>query len=164
MSKQKFDKKVSWWLIVPAILIPQSIGNLGAIFTIPNIDSWYATLVKPSFSPPNYLFAPVWLTLYTLMGVALFLVWKTVAQAKRKRQANYIFTVQILLNLLWSIVFFGLQQPGNAFIVIVALLALIVLNINSFYQINKLAGWLLVPYLLWVSFASILNLAIWQLN
>jgi len=141
--------------LIGAVLLCQIIGGLGAVFTTPAIGGWYAGLVKPIFNPPNWLFGPVWTLLYAMMAVAWWLVG-----FKEKK----IFLTQLGVNLLWSIVFFGLKQPGVAVGVIVVLWVLIFLTIRKFMSINKLGGWLLYPYLLWVSFATILNVAITILN
>lgn len=132
-------------------------GVLGSIFTTPSIPTWYQTLNKPVFSPPNWVFGPVWIILYLLMGISLYLVWQ-------KRSVPIIFWRQLALNVLWSIIFFGLKNPTLAFVDIAALWIAIFLTIKSFSKINKLAGNLLIPYLVWVSFASILNFSIVILN
>lgn len=132
-------------------------GVLGSFFTFSAIPTWYVTLNKPFFSPPNWIFAPVWTTLYILMGISLYLVWT-------KRKVPTIFWIQLILNALWSILFFGMKNPLLALIDIIALWISIFLTIKSFYKTNKLAGNLLIPYLIWVSFASILNLSILLLN
>jgi len=132
---------------------------VGSIFTTPAIPGWYATLQKPSFSPPNFLFAPVWTTLYILMGISLALILN-----KKNKTAIIFFVVQLVLNSLWSILFFGLKSPKLAFVEIIFLWLAILITILKFFKISKLAGWLFVPYLLWVSFASVLNLTIVKLN
>lgn len=132
-------------------------GVLGSFFTISSIPTWYATLNKPFFSPPNWVFGPVWTTLYILMGISLYLVWQ-------KKKVPSIFWIQLALNAVWSIVFFGLHSPFLALLTIIALWVTIVSTIKSFSKISKLSGNLLIPYLLWVSFASILNLSIVFLN
>ena len=131
-------------------------GGVGAIFTTQAIPTWYATLNKPILSPPNWVFAPVWTTLYILMGISLYLVWK--------KKIPTIFWIQLVLNAAWSIIFFGWHNPLLALVDIVALWIAIVLTIKSFYKISKLSAYLLYPYLAWVSFAAILNLAIVFLN
>lgn len=146
-----------------AILTPLLIGYLGSIFTTPAIDSWYQTINKPSFNPPNWIFAPVWTGLFILMGWAFYLVWKKGYSAKTKN-AFYIFFIQLLLNLLWSILFFGLKSPLVASIEIIVLWVFILLNIITFYKISKTSAYLLIPYLLWVSFASVLTFAVFWLN
>jgi tryptophan-rich sensory protein len=128
------------------------------------IPTWYATLNKPMFSPPNWLFGPVWTALYFLMGVSLFLVWKQGFKKKQVKSAVKVFLFQLVVNFLWSILFFGLQSPLLGLIDIVLMLGLIIYSIKLFYPISKIAAYLLVPYLLWVSFATLLNLFILILN
>lgn len=140
-----------------AIGICLGAGILGSFFTVSSIPNWYATLNKPFFSPPNWIFGPVWTVLYILMGISLYLVWE-------KKKVPSIFWVQLILNLVWSIIFFGMRNPILALIDIGALWISIVLTIKAFSKINILAGKLLIPYILWVSFASILNLAIVSIN
>lgn len=149
-------------VLIIAILICESAGILGSFFTISSIPTWYVTLTKPSFSPPNFVFGPVWATLYALMGISLYLVWSS--KAKSKQYALTLFFVQLGLNVVWSIIFFGLKKPGLAFFEIITLWIAIYLTIKAFQKISKAASYLLYPYLVWVSFASILNLSIWILN
>lgn len=141
------------------IALCELAGVIGSVFTISAIPTWYAGLVKPDVRPPNWVFGPVWTTLYALMGIAGYLVW-----SKRRGQALRIFGVQLVLNATWSIIFFGLQSPGWALVNIVALWLAIVGTIKEFYRVSKPAAYLLVPYLVWVSFASYLNYSIWVLN
>lgn len=136
---------------VPGLLSPQAI------------EAWYPTLVHPSFTPPNWLFGPVWTLLYWLMGIAAGLVWSRQNNAA-VRGALVLYGGQLLLNASWTLVFFGLHAPLAALVVIVALLALIVMTAQAFFRINRTAGWLLVPYLLWVSFATVLNASYVWLN
>lgn len=147
--------------LVISILLPAAAGTIGSLFTFSAIPTWYAALTKPAFGPPNWLFGPVWTILYLMMGIAMFLVWQ---KAKAVKPYLRVFIIQLILNALWSIVFFGQQNPGLAFVVIVALWLAILWNIILFLRVSKTAGWLLVPYLLWVSFASILNYSIFALN
>lgn len=151
-----------------SLALPQLAGLIGSLFTTSSIPSWYATLQRPALSPPNWVFGPVWTTLFVLMGVAFYLVWKKwtiLPWSKREqRQALFVFSAQLVLNTLWSIIFFGLQSPGGALIEIVFLWLAIVVTMYTFAKVSKPAAWLLVPYLLWVSFASYLNYAIWSLN
>lgn len=137
-------------------------GIVGSFFTVSAIPTWYATLNKPSFSPPNWVFGPVWTVLYILMGISLYLVW--ISKSKAKQHALNLFFVQLGLNALWSIVFFGLHSPFLALLTIIVLWAMIILTMRAFLKINKISGWLLVPYLVWVSFATYLNYSIWALN
>lgn len=150
--------------VVFSILICQGAGFLGSLATTPSIATWYKTLAKPSFSPPNAVFGPVWITLYLMMSIALFLVWKQGGATKGVKPALIIFFVQLALNTLWSILFFGLHQPMWAFFEIVILWLFILLTLIVFWRLSRAAGLLLLPYLLWVSFASALNFAIWRLN
>jgi tryptophan-rich sensory protein len=150
--------------LVLFVVICQSAGLLGAFFTFKAIPDWYATLEKPFFSPPNYLFGPVWTILYTLMGISSYLIFKKEFNKKATREALKIFFVQLLLNSAWSVIFFGFRNPGLAFIEILVLWCLILMTILKFRKISKAASYLLIPYFLWVTFASILNLAIFTLN
>jgi tryptophan-rich sensory protein len=148
--------------LIIALAIPLLIGFSGSFFTISEIGSWYQTIQKPSWNPPNWIFGPVWTILYVLMGISLFLVWKS--SASQKRSAIVLFTLQLILNFFWSFIFFKQHKIGFAFAEILALWLMILLTIFAFARINKLAAWLLVPYISWVSFAAILNYTIWQLN
>ena len=139
-------------------------GFIGGIFTSSSVSTWYETLNKPSFSPPNWVFGPVWTLLYILMGISFYIVWLKSFKEKEVKKAAAIFAVQLLLNMLWSILFFGLKSPLAAFIEVVLLWLAICLTILQFSKISKPAAYLLVPYILWVSFASVLNLAIVLLN
>ncbi|MEI7719564.1 MAG: TspO/MBR family protein [archaeon] len=150
--------------LVASIVLVWIVGVSGSLFTASSINSWYSYLVKPSFNPPSWLFGPVWTILYIMIGVSLFLVWTTKANKILKRKAYWIFGIQLVLNAMWSVAFFGAHNPGLAFIVIVLLWISIILNIIEFYKIKKFTGYLLVPYFLWVSFAAVLNLAIYLLN
>ena len=150
--------------LLGAILLCQLAGAIGSVFTASSVTTWYPILVKPSFNPPSWLFGPVWITLYAMMGVALYLVWREKQAGKETKQAIAVFLAQLAINSVWSIVFFGLKSTGAALVVIAVLWLLIAASIWKFYPIKKAAAWLLVPYLLWVSFASVLNYAIWRLN
>ena len=140
------------------------IGLTGGIFTASAIQGWFAHINKPSWNPPNWLFAPVWTTLYLLMGIAFYLVWKTKTNADKKQWAIIIFIVQFALNFFWSAIFFEQHQIGWAFVDIIVLWIAILCTIIGFSRIHKTAAWLLVPYISWVSFAAILNYAIWRAN
>lgn len=150
--------------LVVSIAACQCAGLIGSVFTTPAIPTWYATLQKPFFNPPNWLFAPAWVTLYLLMGIAAFLVWRRGLGQKGVKSALIIFLVQLVLNALWSVVFFGLRSPLWGAVVILALWVAILLTILRFFKISTAAGALLLPYILWVSFASVLNIAILVLN
>ena len=147
-----------------AIGISEFVGIIGSFFTVSAIPAWYSTLTKPTVNPPSWVFSPVWTTLYFLMGVAAFLVWQKGLSNKNVRVALVLFGIQLFLNALWSILFFGLQSPGLAFIDIIALWLVIVATMVAFYKISRPASYLLIPYLLWVSFAAYLNYSIWILN
>lgn len=147
-----------------SVVICEVIGILGSLFTAPAIPTWYANLEKPSFSPPNWLFAPVWTTLYALMGVSAFLIWREGLEKKQVKTALIIFAAQLVLNFFWSFLFFKMQNPFLALIEILVLWFFILLTIFSFLKISKSAVLLLLPYLLWTSFAALLNFYIFKLN
>ncbi|MBD3313666.1 tryptophan-rich sensory protein [Candidatus Woesearchaeota archaeon] len=147
--------------LIASIIIPNLVGLIGSLFTRTGIDSWYSNITKPSFNPPNYVFGPVWTTLFVLMGISFYLIWTS---GKNIKWAVIIFIVQLLLNTMWSILFFGLSNPMLAFIEIIILIAAIIANIIVFYRIRPAAAYLLIPYILWVSFAAVLNFRIWMLN
>lgn len=149
--------------LIAAILLCEGAGIIGSIFTIPSVTGWYTTLIKPPFNPPNWLFGPVWTILYLLMGISLYLVWLSKKSAVKK-EALQIFFAQLILNSLWSIVFFGARSLLGGLVIIIGMWVLIYLTIKKFAKINKTASYLLYPYLAWVSFASVLNLAIVFLN
>ncbi|MBU1084819.1 MAG: TspO/MBR family protein [Candidatus Beckwithbacteria bacterium] len=150
------------WMV--SVLIAQLAGVVGSIFTTSSVNGWFQTINKPTWNPPGWLFGPVWITLYTLMGVASYLVWQKRGLNKNIKIALVVYGVHLVLNVLWSIIFFGLKNPGLAFIEILVLLLFIILTIFLFYKIRPITFWLLLPYLLWTSFASILNFTIWRLN
>jgi tryptophan-rich sensory protein len=147
-----------------AIAIPVLVGGISGFFTVSGVESWYQTIHKPSWNPPNWVFGPVWTTLYVMMGIALWLVWKEDTSRELKMIAFILFGVQLILNFLWSFVFFKLEQPGFAFLEILFMWVAILATIFAFAQVNKTAAWLLVPYISWVSFAAILNFTIWRMN
>ena len=146
-----------------SILITVGIGSSGGFFTIAEIPVWYASLVKPSFNPPNWLFGPVWTTLYTLMGISLYLVWKQPA-TRARNIAIGIFAIQFTLNFFWSLLFFKQHQIGWALAEIILMWLFIVLTIFHFWKQSKMASFLLWPYLCWVSFATMLNASLYLLN
>ena len=147
-----------------AVVISELAGIIGSVFTMPSIASWYTGIVKPALNPPAWVFGPVWTTLFALMGISAFLIWKKGLDRKDVKVALGIFLGQLVLNTLWSIIFFGLHSPGGALIEIVFLWLAILATIIAFAKISKPATWLLLPYILWVSFAIYLNYAIWMLN
>jgi len=150
--------------LIISLALPQLAGFIGSLFTTPAITGWYAGLVKPSFNPPNWIFAPVWTTLFVLMGISFYLVWNKGLKDKASKTAVVIFSVQLALNTFWSIIFFGLHNPGAAFVEIIFLWIAIIATIIAFAKISKPAAWLLAPYILWVSFAAILNFSILVIN
>ena len=150
--------------LVVSIVACQCAGLVGSLFTAPAIPTWYAALEKPAFTPPNWLFAPAWVTLYLLMGIAAFLVWRKGFGQDGIKSALVVFLAQLVLNALWSVVFFGLKSPVAGAVVIVILWVAILFTIYRFSRISRAAAWLLLPYILWVSFAAVLNLSIWVLN
>ena len=150
--------------LVGSIAACEGAGIIGSIFTTPAITTWYAALEKPAFTPPNWVFAPVWGSLYALMGVAVFLVWRKGLEEKRVKAAFILFWVQLVINLLWSVVFFGLHSILGGVIVIISLWVLVLITIITFFRLSKLAGWLLIPYLAWLSIASALNIWVMILN
>ena len=152
------------WKLVVSIVACLAAGAIGSMFTRQAISTWYATLEKPAFQPPNWLFAPVWTLLYVLMGVAAFLVWRKGLENRQVKIALIAFLVQLVLNALWSVVFFGLESPLYGFIVIVVLWGAILFTILKFYRISLASSVLLWPYLLWVTFAAVLNESVWLLN
>lgn len=150
-------------VLLLSILLAQAAGALGTIFTLDAIPMWYATLQKPFFSPPNWIFGPVWTLLYTFMGIAAFLVWRERKKPGAK-QVLILYGIHLVLNTVWSILFFGLHNPGVALMEIIVLAAMILVLLIRFASYNKAASILMVPYLAWVCFASVLNAGIWLLN
>ncbi len=148
--------------LIISVVVCELAGVLGSFFTISAIPVWYATLAKPVLNPPGWIFGPVWTILYLLMGISLWLIWKS--DSKEKKKALWLFFAQLMLNAIWSPVFFGGQFIGGALAIIVLLWAVIVLTILVFTKISRAAAWLLLPYILWVSFAAYLNFGIWILN
>ena len=147
-----------------SLIICQLAGVIGSLFTTPAIPTWYATLVKPTFNPPNWVFAPVWTTLFLLMGISAFLVWRKGTGNPQVNLALRFFIIQLVLNSIWSVLFFGLKSPILGFVEIILLWTFILLTILYFFKISRMAGILLLPYILWVSFAAVLNFSIWRLN
>ncbi|WP_295773088.1 TspO/MBR family protein [uncultured Mucilaginibacter sp.] len=153
-----------WLALILSILITEGIAFTASMFTRPEISGWYATLTKPSFNPPNWLFAPVWTTLYLLIAIAAWLVWKNRHLHQAFGTVVFVYVIQLALNFSWSFVFFGMHQILGGLIVIALLWLSIIVNMFYFSKFSKPAAWLLLPYLLWVSFASVLNFYIYLLN
>jgi translocator protein len=146
-----------WLVLIGLLVLCLAVGAGAGFLTAQSVLTWFPTLIKPSFNPPSWLFGPVWTTLYIMMAVAAWLVWL--------RQGSLVlFYVQLALNFAWSLLFFGLHSPALALVDIVAMWVLILLTLLAFWKTDRRAGWLLVPYLAWVSFASVLNASIWWLN
>ena len=154
----------NWMKLVISILLPLLVAFGGSLFTETGEGSWYRSIEKPSWNPPGWVFAPVWTTLYVMMGVGFYLVWKSTLQGNRKQSAMVLWTMQLMVNFFWSFIFFSQQQIGWAMVEIICLWILILPTIFAFAKVNKLAAWLLVPYISWVSFAALLNYTIWVLN
>ncbi len=154
----------TWLKLIISIGIPLLVGFAGSLFTVTGEGSWYQQINKPEWNPPGSVFGPVWTTLYVLMGIAFFLVWKSEVSKVVKTKAMVLWSVQLLANFLWSYIFFQRHEIGLAFAEILVLWVLILLTIFAFAEISKLAAWLLVPYIAWVSFASILTYTIWKMN
>lgn len=157
-------KKADALKLVMSIAVCELAGVIGSFFTIPAIPTWYSGIIKPGFSPPNWVFAPVWTLLFLLMGISLYLVWSRGLEKRGVRTALLLFGAQLALNMLWSFLFFGLRSPLYAFVGILALWAAIFAAILAFSRVSTAAALLLFPYMVWVSFAAILNLSIYLLN
>lgn len=154
---------MQWVVLAAFILVCLAAGGLGAMVTTPEIKGWYTTIEKPSWNPPNFIFGPVWTTLYMMMAIAAWFVWKQ-THISKTAPALGLFGLQLVLNVAWSFIFFKFHQPGWAFAEIVVLLVAIVATVVAFFRHSIIAGWLMTPYLAWVSFASVLNFTIWQMN
>jgi tryptophan-rich sensory protein len=150
--------------LIVSILVCEGAGGLGAIFTTPAIPIWYAGLKKPAFTPPNSVFGPIWITLYLLMGISVFLVWREGLDQAGATRGFAVFWVQLVLNILWSVIFFGLKSLLGGIIMILLLWLAILVNIVMFFGVSTIAGGLLIPYIVWVSIAGCLNVQIWRLN
>ncbi|MCJ7505823.1 tryptophan-rich sensory protein [Candidatus Bathyarchaeota archaeon] len=150
--------------LIISVALCQAAGIIGSLFTTPAISSWYASLRKPAFAPPNWVFAPVWTTLYFLMGISLFIMWNIGLEKNSVRKSIVVFGIQLLLNVFWSYLFFGLKSPLLGLVEIVVMWLMILLTILVFFRISKKAAVLLIPYLMWVSVASYLNYSILVLN
>lgn len=158
------NKKFQFIPFIVCVSIPLFIGIIGGLFTMESVKTWYTTLNKPSFNPPSWVFGPVWSTLYILIGISSYLVWKKREIVSGYSLAVKIYFLQLFLNLMWSFLFFNQHQIGLALIEIIILLIVIITNAFIFYRINKTAGLLFVPYILWVSFASFLTYSIYTIN
>lgn len=154
----------SFWKLIIAVLICETVGIVSGFLSQGSMTTWFATLQKPSWNPPAYLFGPIWTVLYLLMGISLWLVWKNGAPEAKKTRAMSVFGVQLFFNFCWSILFFKFQSPALGLIDILLLGLTILVTISYFARISRLAAWLLVPYVLWVYFATVLNYTLWTNN
>lgn len=171
MSDISVREQPRWWsgwsivVLIVALAVCLGAGAIGSLYTVPAIDGWYADITKPTFNPPNAVFGPVWSTLYVLMAIA---AWRVVVAGRRTGReilpALVLFAAQLVLNVAWSAVFFGMEEPGRALIVIALLWLFILATILAFSRIDGPAAVMLLPYLAWVTFASALNAAVWRLN
>jgi tryptophan-rich sensory protein len=157
-------KKMNCLKLIVSLAVCQAAGLIGSIFNIEAIPTWYTTINKPFFNPPNWIFAPVWTALFILMGIAIYLVWNKGYKNKDVKLGVNMFAVQLSLNILWSAIFFGIKDLALAFVEIIALWIAIALTMCHFKKVSKKAFWMMLPYLAWVSFAAVLNLSIWLLN
>lgn len=160
MSAKKFNLVA----FIVNLAIPLAIGGIGAYFTASSVDTWYRTINKPSFNPPDGVFGPVWTSLYILMGISAYLVWQKRDQIAHFPRTVAIYFIQLVMNLMWSFIFFYAHELGIALIEIILLLIAIAINAGIFYKVDKTAGLLFIPYFLWVSFASVLTYNIFVLN
>lgn len=156
-----FDKVLKF---IISIIICQSAGIFGSLFTIEAVPDWYATLTKPAFTPPSWVFGPVWISLYFLMGISLYIVWTSESKTKTRKVFFIVFGIQLILNALWSLLFFGLKSPSLGLVDIILLDIMVIITIIYAKSISKFAAILLIPYLVWIIIASILNFAILLLN
>jgi translocator protein len=157
-----FKKKNNLFVYLTAIVGVNAVGALGSLFT-PDSNLWYDVLIKPSFNPPGWIFGPVWITLYTMIGIAFYMLWRQ-RNSKKKDAALLWFWIQLFLNAIWTPIFFGAQQIGLALVVIILLVASIITTMVKMNKISKTSAYLFVPYLLWVSFATVLNATLLYLN
>ncbi len=157
-----FDRE-SWLSLLPFVVVCFGAAGIGSRFTRASVNTWYPQLQRPQWTPPNWIFGPVWTCLYLMMAISAWLVWRASGWAYA-RFALSLFAIQLVLNVLWSIIFFGMRKVGPAFAEILLLWMMIIATAVAFYPISLLAAWLLIPYILWVVFASYLNFRIWQMN
>ena len=162
--QESVSKTKAGGILIGSVLLCNCAGLLGSLFTTTGPGSWYSTLIKPTFNPPAWIFAPVWTLLYILMGISLYLVIMEGMKGRDVRIPLLVFTIQLILNLLWSYAFFGLESTFFGLLVIILLWISIVATMILFYPVRKAAAWLLVPYILWASFATLLTYTIYSLN
>lgn len=157
-------KSKEFFALLLFVAVSEFAGLIGSLFTTPAIPKWYAGLQRSALNPPSWVFAPVWTTLFVLMGVAAFLVWRERGNRREVKNALSVFGLQLALNALWSVIFFGWRSPSFAFLEIILLWLAIIWTTVLFYRISRPAAYLFVPYLLWVTFAAYLNFAVAALN
>lgn len=153
----------SWVSLLPFVVVCFTAAGIGSLVTNSSVKTWYSQLNRPAWTPPNWIFAPVWTTLYLMMAISAWLVWRG-WNWSAARFALVLFGIQLALNILWSVVFFGWRKVGPAFAEILLLWMMIIATTVAFYPLSLLAAWLLLPYVVWVAFASYLNFRIWQMN
>ncbi len=165
-NSRNTDHRATQWLVLAGfIALCLAVGSIAGWATSQSVTTWYLTLNRPSWTPPNWLFAPVWTVLYVLMAVAAWQIWRVGGGFNGKaRSALLVFFVQLALNFAWSFAFFAVQSPALGLLVIIAMWLAIAATIAAFRPIDRLAAWLLGPYLVWVSYATALNFSIWTLN
>jgi tryptophan-rich sensory protein len=157
-----FDRE-SWLSLLPFVVVCLAVAGIGALFTNSSVKTWYPQLHRPEWTPPNWIFGPVWTTLYLMMAFSAWLVWRG-SNWSAARFALLLFAIQLVLNMLWSAMFFGMRRIGPAFAEILLLWMMIIATTVAFYSLSLLAAWLLIPYVAWVGLASYLNFRIWQMN
>ncbi|MES2456780.1 MAG: TspO/MBR family protein [Bacteroidota bacterium] len=160
----KQPAKFSPLALMISLAITLGIGAAGSFFTLHSVDTWYRSIAKPSFNPPDSVFGPVWTSLYILIGISAYLVWQKRAHIQQLPRTIAIYFIQLVLNLMWSFIFFYAHQIGVALVEILFLLVAAIVNAYVFYKIDKTAGLLFIPYILWVSFATFLTYSIFRLN
>lgn len=154
--------RIDYKKLLASFLIAFLPGIVGSVFTFSKITTWYATINKPFFIPPNFIFGPVWTILYITLGISLYLAWSKIGNLKNK--FIILFFVQLVLNALWTILFFGLNYLLLSYVEILLLIVFVVINMITFYKYSKLSSLIMIPYLLWISFASVLTLSVFILN
>ncbi len=163
LARNKFVAKKGLLACGVSVLITLALGALGGLATFSSVATWYAQLNKPAFNPPNFVFGPVWTILYIIMALAAWRVWLQ-AEGADRRTALVLYAAQLVLNLGWSVIFFGLRQPAFALGEIIILFLAILATIGAFWRVDRLASLMMTPYAVWVAFASFLNFGIWRLN
>jgi tryptophan-rich sensory protein len=161
MAINESEKSHNYTALLFFILVAQAVGGVASIVTVSNVTSWYPGIVKPAFNPPNWLFAPAWVTLFFLMAIAAWRVWRKRGLASTPL---VLYAIQLVLNFGWTFIFFGAHRLGLALIEVLTLLAFVIATTAAFFQSDRLAGVLMLPYIAWVMFAATLNEAIWKLN